>query len=388
MTEPARPANSAVRTLAKPQRPAPRTTRGRAAPPVLVRQIRNGIEESVHRGDIVEVDPAGRVIRQLGDPDRVVTLRSTVKPFGVLALIEAGGIEAFDLEPPEIAILASSHSGEDLHVRTLQGLYRRTGVSQSLLACGSEGMPLDALTAARLARDGEKAGPVRHMCSGQHTVSLLLSRLRGWDPTDYWKPSHPSQIAYRAAVANAFGTTPAKLRTAVDGCGVETYAFPLHEVARAYAMLADPGAIGSSDKRAAFAPALLRVRDAMLANPELIGGRHDRLDTSLMKAAPGRLLSKSGMEALRGIAILPGPRIGTQDDGASGMAVKIEDGDGHDRGTWAASVEALRQAGALDGGALRELARYHRPVSLDPHGRAAAEAVATFELVPVGELIG
>ena len=83
--------------------------------------LRNGIEESVHRGDIVEVDAAGRIIRELGDPDRVVTLRSTVKPFGLLALIEAGGIDAFDLEPAEIAIMASSHSGEDLHVRTLQG---------------------------------------------------------------------------------------------------------------------------------------------------------------------------------------------------------------------------------------------------------------------------
>ena len=45
----------------------------------------------------------------------------------------------------------------------------------------------------------------------------------------------------------------------------------------------------------------------MLANPEMVGGRHDRLDTSLMKAAPDRLVSKSGMEALRGVAILPGP---------------------------------------------------------------------------------
>jgi L-asparaginase II len=382
------PASPARRSEAKSVRPAARPGRGRTVPPILVRQVRAGIEESVHRGDIVEVDVAGRVIRQLGDPDRMVTLRSTVKPFGVLALIEAGGIEAFDLEPAEIAILASSHSGEDLHVRTLQGIYRRTGVSQSHLACGSEGMPLDALTAARLARDGEKAGPVRHMCSGQHTVSLLLSRLRGWDPTDYWKPAHPSQIAYRAAVAGVFGTSAAKLRTAIDGCGVETYAFPLREIARAYAMLADPEGIPATDPRTALTPALLRVRDAMLANPEMIAGRHDRLDTSLMKAAPGRLISKSGMEALRGVAILAGPRIGTQNLDASGMAVKIEDGDGYDRGTWAASVEALRQVGALDGGALRDLARYHRPVSLDPHGRAAAEAVPEFELVPVGELIG
>jgi L-asparaginase II len=126
----------------------------------------------------------------------------------------------------------------------------------------------------------------------------------------------------------------------------------------------------------------------MLANPEMIGGRHDRLDTSLMKAVPGRVVSKAGMEALRGVAILPGPRSGTSGSGATGMAVKIEDGDGYDRGTWAASVEALRQAGVIDGGALRDLARYHRPAVLDPHGRVSAETIAEFELAPVGELIG
>jgi L-asparaginase II len=344
--------------------------------------------ESVHRGDIVEVDVAGRVIHQLGDADRIVTLRSSVKPFGLLALVEAGGIAAFDLEPAEIAIMASSHSGEDLHVRTLQGLFRRSGVSQSLLANGSDGAPLDALTAARLARDGEKAGPIRHMCSGQHTVSLLLSRLNGWDPTEYWKPGHPSQVLYREAVARAFGTTPAKLRTAIDGCGVETFAFPLREIARAYALLADPGAIPSGDPRAGLAGSLTIVRDAMLANPELVAGRHDRIDTSLMKAAPGRLIAKGGMEALRGLAILPGVRSGTSVSSATGMAVKIEDGDGYDRGTWAASVEALRQAGVLDSGALRELARYHRPTMLDPHGRVGAETIAEFELAPMAELIG
>ena len=362
--------------------------KGRIIAPILARQLRGGIEESVHRGDIVETDAAGRVIRQLGDPDRVVTLRSTVKPFGLLALVEAGGIAAFDLEPAELAIMASSHSGEDLHVRTLQGLYRRSGVSQALLACGSDGAPLDLLTAARLARDGEKAGPVRHMCSGQHTVFLLLSRLRGWDATDYWKPSHPSQVAYRDAVARVYGTPAAKLQSAVDGCGIETYAFRLREVARAYAMLADPAGIPGSDPRSELAGSLTTIRDAMLANADLVAGRHDRIDTSLMKAAPGRLVSKGGMEALRAIAILPGARSGTNTAGASGMAIKIEDGDASDRGTWAATVEALRQAGVVDGASLRDLARYHRPAVLDPHGRVVAETVPEFELAPVGELIG
>ena len=378
---------AAERATPRNGRARPRN-RTRADTPVLVRQIRNGIEESVHRGDIVEADVGGRLIRSLGDPERIVTLRSTVKPFGLVALIEAGGVEAFDLEPAELAIMASSHSGEDFHVRTLQGMFRRAGVSQALLACGNEGMPLDELTAARLARDGEKAGAIRHMCSGQHAVSLLLSRLKGWDLETYWRPEHPSQVAYRSAVARAYGTTPDRLETAIDGCGVETYGFRLREVAQAYAFLADPASVPKRDTRSSLAPALMLVRDAMIANPEMVAGRHDRLDTSLMKAADGRLISKAGMEALRGIAILPGPRTGTLIDTASGLAVKIEDGDGHDRGTWAASVEALRQVGVLDGQALRMLMRYHRPTILDPHGRVGAESIPEFELAPVGELIG
>jgi len=375
--------------------------------------MRNGVEESVHRGDVVEVDSGGGLVRGIGDPERVVNLRSSVKPFGVVTLIEAGGVEAFDLEPAELALMASSHSGEDLHVRTLQGMYRRAGVSQTLIATGSEGMPLDALTAARLARDGEKPSPVRHMCSGQHSVFLLLSRLRGWDPDGYWLDGHPAQVAYRAVVARAFGTTPGKLRTGIDGCGVATYAFPLREVARAYALLADPAAAPERDSRSSLAPALTLVRDAMLANPEMVAGTRDRLDTSVMKAAPGRLVSKGGMEALVGLAVLPGARGGdgapvdgngtgtgnrigagearvgrpATESAASGIAIKIEDGGGYERATWSATVEVLGQAGVLDAQALRVLARYHRPVDLDPHGRIGAEAIPDFDLAPLGELV-
>jgi L-asparaginase II len=395
--DPSAPPAAKERAAARVNRSAPARPTRRPAP-ILVRQMRGGVEESVHRGDVVEVDVDGALIRGLGDPDRVVNLRSCVKPFGVVALIEAGGIEAFDLVPPEIAVMASSHSGEDLHVRTLQAMYRRAGVSQALIATGSEGMPLDALTAARLARDGEKASPVRHMCSGQHSVFLLLSRLKGWDPEGYWLDNHPAQVAYRTVVARAFGTSPGKLRTSIDGCGVATYAFRLREVARAYALLADPSAVNSGDARSSLAPGLTRVRDAMLANPEMVGGTRDRLDTSLMKAAPGRIVSKGGMEALRGLAILPGTRPGANGGNgskngsgptvaATGIALKIEDGDGYERGTWAATVDVLVQAGVLDGQAIRMLSRYHRPVELDPHGRIGAEAIPDFELAPLAELL-
>jgi L-asparaginase II len=354
---------------------------------VLVRQVRNGIVESVHRGDVVETDATGRMIRVLGDPDRMVMLRSTVKPFGLAALLEAGGREAFELGPEEIAIMASSHSGEDLHVRTIQALFRRVGIPQPILMCGTEGMPLDALTAARLARDGERPGPLRHMCSGQHAVLVLLAKLGDWPLETYWEADHPAQVAYREAVARAFAARADTIPTAIDGCGLLTYAFPLREVAKAYALLADPDGLPIGDPRSALAATLITIRDAMLAHPELVGGTRDRLDTSLMKAVPGRVVSKSGMEALRGMAILPGPRGNGGTAPASGMVLKIEDGDGYDRGTWSASIEALRQAGVLEGQALRVLARYHRPQLLDPHGRVGAEATPDFELAPVGELL-
>ena len=368
-------------------RPASARAPRRSTPPILVRQVRNGVEESAHRGDIVEVDTAGRALRAIGDPDHVVNLRSAVKPFALLALLEAGGLAEFELESAELAIMTGSHSGEDLHVRTLQAMFRRTGVSQAGIATGIEHMPLDALTAARLARDGERPSDIRHMCSGTHAAFLLLSRLRGWSPEEYWLGDHPTQQAVADVVARVFGTTVSKLRLGIDGCGIPTYAFPLHEIARAYAFLADPESVRSDDSRGSLARSMQVVRDAMLANPEMVAGSRDRLDTSAMKALPGRIVAKGGAEGLRCYAVLPGPRARGGSAAASGLALKIEDGGAADRAASVASVEALAQAGVLDGQPLRLLARYQRPVVSDPHGRPAAEAIASFELAPVGELL-
>jgi L-asparaginase II len=111
----------AVRSASRSASAASRPGAGRAKspakpakwtmPPVLVRQVRNGTVESVHRGDIVEVDAAGRMLHVIGDPDRVVNLRSAMKPFGLIALLRAGGRREFDLTGEELAVMTSSHSG-------------------------------------------------------------------------------------------------------------------------------------------------------------------------------------------------------------------------------------------------------------------------------------
>jgi len=353
-----------------------------AAPPALVNVRRGGIVERRHRGAIVQVGADLAVERALGDPETVVTLRSAVKPFTLIALVESGAADAFHLTAPELAVMASSHSGEDMHVRTLQAVFRRATLSQTLLACGDM-TPLDALTAARLARDGEAPGPIRHMCSGFHAASILLSRHAGWSIDDYWRPDHPSQVAARDAVARAFGVRPASLVTVMDDCGLATYGFTLLEVARAYALLADPAGVAVGEARRGLVPALTRIRDAMLAAPEMVGGSRDRLDTALAVVGARRMIAKSGAEGLRAVALLPGAR-GPRST-AAGFALAIEDG-GDQRGSHVATVEAVRQLGALDERALRQLAAYAHPVMRDPRGDVVGEVVPGFELAPISEL--
>jgi L-asparaginase II len=349
---------------------------------VLVEVRRGPILESRQRGHVVVVDAAGRVEQGVGDPDFITSLRSAVKPFAVLALIEAGGVEAFHLTDQELAVMCASHNGEDAHVRTVQAVLRRAGLSQALLACGSQGAPSDPLTAARLAREGETPSPIRHMCSGFHTASLLLARLGGHNPADYWRPEHPAQVAGADAVARVFDVKRSALVTAVDNCGVLTFAFPLAAIARAFALLADP-AEGASAAQAGLVAALTRVRDAMLAAPEMVGGRVSS-DTRLMRAAPRRLLCKGGAEGLRGIGILAGAR--GPGSVACGVAIKIEDGDGFGRANRSVSVEALAQLGALDATAVDRLNDVHRPPSRDPRGQEIAASAAVFRLAPLSEL--
>lgn len=362
----------------------PRARWPRGAPaPVLVEVRRGAITESRHRGHVVQVDVRGRLQRGVGDPDHVTYLRSAVKPFAVAALVESGAAEAFKLTPPEVAVMCASHAGEDAHVRTLQGVLRRAGLSQTLLACGTESAPIDRLTAARLAREGEAPGPIRHMCSGFHVASLLLARHAGWTLADYWRPDHPTQQAVREVVGRIFATRPADLLAAVDNCGVDTYAFPLTTIATAFALLADPPA-AADDKRRALVPTLTRIRDAMVGSPEMVGGTRESNDTKLMKARPGVLVCKGGAEGLRGIGLLPGA-LGANSP-AAGVAVKVEDGDGAHRANKSVSVEALAQLGVIDGPLVERLHDLHRPPTRDPRSVEIAAAVPVFQLAPLSEL--
>ena len=267
--------------------------------------------------------------------------------------------------------MAASHSGEDRHVEVVGRVLARAGVDESALGCRAH-PPYDAETPERLLREGRESTALRHNCSGKHAGMLLFAHAAGWPLDEYWRRDHPVQVAALSAVATVTGLPADEIELATDGCGVPTFGAPLHALATAFARLAEPSAVPDRG----IGAALEEIGAAMSAHPELVGGERRRLDTALMRAAPGRVVSKAGAEGIQGVAILArGGRTA-----ASGLAVVIEDGDGARRAAAVATCEALRQLGVLDRDSAGSLAAFAAPVITDPRGVSSGHVRAAFTL--------
>jgi L-asparaginase II len=350
--------------------------RGAAAPPVLVEVTRGGTPESRHRGHVAVVRADGSLVSSTGDPDALVFLRSSAKPFQLAPFVVSGRFDAYDFGTPTeaLAIMAASHSGEDRHVRTIQALLRQGGLSREVLQCGVHA-PYDLETAQRLLRDGEPLTALRHNCSGKHAGMALHAKAAGWDVEPYWHPDSPIQQLALETIAAVTDIPAGEIVTGTDGCGVVTFALPLRGLALAYARLADPSGIADQ----ALREALVRIRDAMMAHPELVAGERRRFDTALMRVRPDVLVAKGGAEGVHAVGVLAGSAGGAE-KGAIGVALKMEDGDGARRAASAVSCAALSQLGVLDANALATLADYAAPPILDPRGEVSGAVRAAFTL--------
>ena len=319
------------------------------------------------------VHASGELVASLGDPHALTFIRSSAKPFQLAPFVVSGRFDRYDFPSPveALAIMAASHAGEDRHARTVQTLLRSGGLSREVLACGTH-PPFDRETAERLLRDSEPPSELRHNCSGKHTGMALHAKAAGWPVETYWQPDHPIQQLAQDALAAASGMDRDAIVCATDGCGVVTFGVPLDRLALAFARLADPAAVTDG----ALGEALRRIRDAMMAHPELVAGERRQFDTALMRALPRRVVSKVGAEGVQAVGLLDGG------EGARGLAIKIEDGDAARRARSTAALAALQQLGVLDEetAGSRSLAPFASPPILDPRGDPAGEVRTAFRL--------
>ena len=252
------------------------------AEPISVAVRRGSVVEAVHRVHAVAVQD-GAVVAEAGDPALVAFLRSSSKPIQALPLARARP----DLDETDLAIAAASHVATQQQIEAVRRLLEQAPASEAELDCGLQ--------------DGRPPEPTYHNCSGKHAGMLALCRAHGWPAEGYRHSSHPVQQAMLSEHAAAAEVDASELPTAIDGCGVVTFALPLERVAYAFSRFEelDGGA---------------QVAAAVRARPDLIGGAAGA-DVQLMRAAPG-WIAKGGAE---GLLCAAGP-------GGLGMVLKSEDG--------------------------------------------------------------
>ena len=248
---------------------------------------RGGVVEATHRVHVATTD--GEV---WGDPDLAFYFRSSSKPLQAIPFVE--GYD--DLDDDEIAIACASHRAEPAQLAAVRKVLARAGAAVDDLECGTQECRPD--------------GKLGHNCSGKHAGMLAACRAHGWPLHPYRDPSHPLQRRIAELVGGG--------ETATDGCGVPTFPTTLRGAAALLTRVPE------------------RIRTAMRARPELVGGSQDAVDTDLMRLREG-WIAKGGAEGLFCAAHADG----------RGIALKAEDG------AYRAIGPALAQVLGID--ELREL---------------------------------
>jgi L-asparaginase II len=248
------------------------------------------VTEAVHRVHAVAVQD-GTVIAEAGDAGVLSFMRSSSKPLQAIPLARARA----DLDERDLAIASASHLADEAQLAAVRALLAKAPAREDELECGPEGKPPSRL---------------KHNCSGKHAGMLALCRARGWRSEGYRLEGHRVQREMLAIHAEASEVAEDEIMTAIDGCGVLTFALPLERMANAFARL--PGLEGGD-----------RVAEGMRAHPDLIRGPR-AADTRIMKTLRG-WIAKGGAEGLLCAA-----------GGGIGVALKTEDGNSRALGPAAA----------------------------------------------------
>lgn len=275
--------------------------------------------ENRHWGWIVAANSHGETVHQTQGAESLMTFfRSSAKPFQAFPLVE--GDYAAELTTPELALACASHTGSAEHLRHVQSILDKAGLTPDTLQCGPHA-PFDPAMLAQMRTKGKDPQKIHNNCSGKHAGMLFYCRKAGLDSASYLAPEHPLQQRILGILKQWAGLDV--IPTAVDGCGAPVFYMPLTGMARLYAHLGE-------------APQFKPIREAMTQHPVLVGGE-GRVDTVIMQVSQGALLAKVGADGVICVS-----RVGY----GEGLALKVADGSGDIRNLLV--VETLIRLGWLD----------------------------------------
>jgi len=309
-----------------------------------------------------------------------------------MPLVSSGAAERFGFDARELAVACASHDATPAHTGAVLSMLKKTGLSVSDLKCGAH-EPYSKEAAEELRGKGERPTALHNNCSGKHAGMLALALHLGAEIATYHHAGNPVQRAVFRAVSDFSGVPEGGLEHATDGCGVPTFALPVRTMALMFARLvahagaeagggADAG-VGAgagvttreSARAAVGANVARRIVEAMTRHPEMVEGDGE-LDTELMRAGAGGLVSKVGAEGVYAAGVLPCER---WPEGL-GLAFKLEDGDKGDRARSPAAVEILRQLGLFGDSLPGSLSKFARQTLKNHRGDEVGEVRPSFAL--------
>lgn len=314
-------------------------------PPIRIGATRGGIVESAHSVHAVVAGPDGDPLHVFGNADLMMFPRSSLKAIQALPLVETGAADAFGCSQRELALACASHEAEHYHVDGVGTWLGRLGLSQDNLVCGPE-WPRRRTDSQTLLREGVSPGRIHNNCSGKHSGMLTTARHLGEAVENYVALEHGVQRRVFEAIEMLTDRPLQDAPIGIDGCSAPNPALPLASLAAAAARYAEASEVRLGAVRAA---ACRRLMAAMRAAPEMVGGTA-RVDTDLIRAMDGRVLSKTGAE---GVYFLYLPERGL------GVALKAEDG--NPRASAAAIWSVLERLDMLDDAGRKALKPHCRP---------------------------
>ncbi|HEX7295220.1 MAG TPA: asparaginase, partial [Pyrinomonadaceae bacterium] len=247
-------------------------------------------------------------------------------------------------------------------------MLKKIGLGPEALKCGVH-EPYGAEAAAELRARGEEPNVLHNNCSGKHAGMLAVALHLGASIDNYDSPESPVQKAIADVLSKFTDVAVTDMAVGIDGCGAPIFGITVKAMALAYARLVSLPAGFDNTTRAACE----RVVSVMTAYPELIGGTSERLDTEVMRAARGRVVSKVGADGVYTAGIKPCKEW----PNGLGFALKIEDGDDK-RARPTVVVEALRQLGVLRDESLEAVSRYAFFPVKNRRGDVVGEVSASF----------
>lgn len=314
---------------------------------VLVNVERGQLVESIHRGNIAVVNAKGEVLASLGEIEKVIYARSSMKPLQAIPIIETGAADHYQLNDRDISLACASHNGELQHTERAAAILERVGLGVEDLKCGTH-PPRWQEAYENVIKEGKEITPIYNNCSGKHSGMLATAKHMNETVEDYYKIDHPIQQRILSVISELTDVPKENIEIGIDGCGVPVHGVPLKNLALSFARMAEPSEFKETRRQS-----IRRVTTAMMNAPEMVGGT-SRFCTDFMKVMKGKMFGKVGAEGVYCVGI---PSAGI------GIAVKIEDG--NSRATSAVVMEVLDQMKLIEEEEKKDLASYHYPVLLN-----------------------